>query len=156
MKSIINWCSVYFTLVSLYFMGKINASACILTERLCSVMGGSYKKYQYYYYYCRQVKGKTKSAEVGQSKQSVHIFWTERLRQISLRSTHPYVNETMVMAVDRQEASARSEFEIALEIISKKNTQGHYELLRSHTDAWKAVWSQGLIEVDGNIQVCGG
>ena len=61
----------------------------------------------------------------------------------------------MVMAIDRQEASARSEFEIALEIIRKKNTQGHYELLRSHTDAWKAVWSQGLIEVDGNIQVCG-
>ena len=102
------------------------------------------------------MKGTTKSAEVGQSKESVHIFWMERLRQISLRSTHAYINETMVMAIDRQEASARSEFEIALEIISKKGTQGHYELLRSHTDAWKAVWAQGLIEVDGNVQVSGG
>ena len=57
------------------------------------------------------------------------------------------------MAIDRNEAFARSEFEAALEIIADRSKQNHYELLRSHTDAWKAVWAQGLIEVDGNLQV---
>ena len=77
----------------------------------------------------------------------------DRLNQISLRNTNKFVNETMVMAIDRQEASARAEFEAALEIIADRSKQSHYELLRSHTDAWKAVWAQGLIEVDGNLQV---
>lgn len=100
-----------------------------------------------------QVKGKTKSAEAGQSTQTVHVFWMERLRQISLRSSNKYFNETMVMAIDRQEASARAEFEAALEIIADSSRASHYELLRRHTEAWKAVWAQGLIEIDGNLQV---
>ena len=57
------------------------------------------------------------------------------------------------MSIDRQEASARSEFETALEIIASNNEASHYELLRRHTEAWKAVWAQGLIEVEGNLQV---
>ena len=57
------------------------------------------------------------------------------------------------MSIDRQEASARSEFEMAMDIIADNTRASHYELLRRHTEAWKAVWAQGLVEVEGNLQV---
>ena len=72
------------------------------------------------YLFYREVKGTTTEAEDGATNQNVYVFYMERITSISLR-TASSVNETMIMAVDKIEASARADFEDALLQLGKDN-----------------------------------
>ena len=100
---------------------------------------------------CRRTKGTIRQAEGGgASSQTVSIFYTQPLREISLSGSQWEVNQTMIMAVDRQEANARADFESAQGIIQQKpEHRGHYQLFSEHVDAWRRTWSRGRVEVQG-------
>jgi len=61
---------------------------------------------------CRQVSGRTKSAEAGKKIQHVNIIYSDRLEQIAALGTHPEINITQVMAIDT--ASSYAMFVILL------------------------------------------
>ena len=72
----------------------------------------------------------------------------EQLKQISLRSKR-VINETMLMSVGLQEASARTEFDIAVAMLADTKRPGQWTLLSEHREAWAKVWARGLIDVSG-------
>jgi len=57
--------------------------------------------------YCRQISGRTKTAEVGQQTHMVNIFYTEPLEQIAVMGMLPSINVTQLMAIDKRTSDAR-------------------------------------------------
>ena len=55
------------------------------------------------------VAGTTKSAEAGQKRQTVHVFYTSPLEQLAVFGTQDVVNYTLIMAVGKQTSEARFE-----------------------------------------------
>ena len=56
------------------------------------------------------------------------------------------------MAADRQEAIARTEFDECLRII-ESSQDGNERLFRRHAEAWKDVWDEGNVEMEGDTQL---
>lgn len=97
-----------------------------------------------------QVKGETKSFEKGGSKQVVNIFYMTPLTQISISGSNREANYTMIMAIDKQEANARSEFDAAQQIIqAAPPAKGNYDLFMQHVTEWRKTWATGRVEIQG-------
>ena len=63
----------------------------------------------------RKIKGQTRVPESGSTTESVNVFWMQPLTQISIQ-TQPEQREVMIMAVDKSEAAAQSDFDTAKSI----------------------------------------
>ena len=66
-------------------------------------------------FFSRKIKGQTKEAESGTQTQSVTVFWMEPLRQVPVQSEE--VRFVFVMALDKSEAAAQSDFDAAKNVI---------------------------------------
>jgi trehalose/maltose hydrolase-like predicted phosphorylase len=93
----------------------------------------------------------TKFAEEGASEQPVHVFSVDPVNQLAIQGAGDgsYI---AIMSVDRQESSARTEFDECLRII-ESSLDGNNRLFRMHTDAWAKVWEEGSVEMEGDTQI---
>ncbi len=99
----------------------------------------------------RHFKGRTVSAEKGEDVQPVFVFFHNTVESLSLRGSTREINETMLMAVDIFEASAKSDFDSARSLLSNWNHPGNWELLEANNEAWEKTWDQGLVRLSGNL-----